>query len=77
MKYFEDLLPNIELLWKEIYLTARKVTNNSHLHCFHYKVIENLLYLNKRLFRFGKTQSPFCSFIHTDAETTFYVSCKC
>ena len=29
-KYFDNLFPNIELPWKEIYLTAGKATANSH-----------------------------------------------
>ena len=33
-KYFDNLFPNIELPWKEIYLTARKATANSYLRCF-------------------------------------------
>ena len=69
-KYFDNLFPNIELHWKEIYLTARKATANSYLRCFDFKIINNVLYLNKKLFQFGKTQSPLCSFCHTEAETT-------
>ena len=61
-KYFDNLFPNIELPWKEIYLTACKATANSYLRCFNYKIINNVLYLNKKLFQFGKTQSPLCSF---------------
>ena len=49
-KYFDNLFPNIELPWKEIYLTVHKATANSHLHCFNYKTINNVLYLNKKLF---------------------------
>ena len=30
-KYFDNLFPNIELPWKEIYSIVRKVTVNSHL----------------------------------------------
>ena len=61
-KYFDNLFPNIELPWKEIYLTAHKATANSYLRCFNYKIINNVLYLNKKLFQFGQTQSPlfFC-----------------
>ena len=36
-KYFDNLFPSIELPWKDIYLTACKVTASSHLHCFNYK----------------------------------------
>ena len=54
-KYFDNLFPNTELTWEEIYLTARKATANSHLRCFNHKIINNVLYLNKKLFLFGKT----------------------
>ena len=54
-KYFNNLFPNIELTWKEIYFTAHKATANSHLRCFNYKIINNVLYLNKKLFLCGKT----------------------
>ena len=49
-KYFDNLFPNIELPWKEIYLTAGKATANCHLRCFDYKIINNVLYMNKKHF---------------------------
>ena len=55
-KYLGTFFLNIELPWKEIYLTASKVTANSHLRCFHYKIINNVFYLNKNFFQFDKTQ---------------------
>ena len=36
-----------------------------------------MLYLNEKLFQFGKTQSPLCSFCHNEAETTLHVFHKC
>ena len=58
-------------------MTARKATANSYLRCFSYKIINNVLYLNKKLFQLGKTQSPLCSFCHTEAETTLHIFHKC
>ena len=55
----------------------RKATANSHLRCFHCKIINNVLCLNKKLFQIGKTQPPLCSFCHTEAETTLHVFHKC
>ena len=72
-KYFDNnLFPNIELPWKEIYLNAHKANANSHLRCFHYKIINNVLYLNKKFFQFGKTQTPLCHFCHIEAKTTLH-----
>ena len=58
-------------------MTARKATANSHLRCFSYKIINNILYLNKKLFQFGKNQSPLCPSCRTEAETTLHVFHKC
>ena len=72
-KYFYTLFSNVELPWKEIYLNAREATANSHLSSFNYKIIVNVLYLNEKIFQFGKTQSLLCSFCHNEAETTLHV----
>ena len=62
---------------KEIYLTARKATANSHLCCFLYTIINNVLYLKKKLFQIGNNQSPLCSFCHTETKTLIHVFHKC
>ena len=36
-----------------------------------------MLYLNEKLFQFGKTQSPLSSFCHVEAETTLHGFHKC
>ena len=76
-KYFDNLFSNVELPWREIYLNARKATASSHLRSFNYKIINNVLNLNEKLFQFCKTQSPLCSFCHNEAETTLHVFHKC
>ena len=68
-KYFDNLFPNINLPRKDIYLNTHKGTlpfkikNKTHFY---------MLYLNKKLFQFGNTQSPLYAFRHTEAETTFH-----
>ena len=74
-KYFDNSFPNIELPWKDIYWTARKVTRISYLRCFNYKIINNVLYLIKKLFQFGKVSFVF--FCHTEAETSLHAFHKC
>ena len=75
-KYFDNLFPDIELPWKKIYLTVHKVAANRHLLCFNFKII-NVLYLNKKLFQFGKIHYSLCSFCHTKSQTTLHVFHKC
>ena len=76
-KYFDNLFSNVELPWKEIYVNAHKATANSYFPSFNYKIIKSVLYLNEKLFQFGKTQSPLCCFCHTQAETTLHLFHKC
>ena len=75
--HFDDLFPDIELPWKKKYLTAHKVAANRHLCHFNFKTINNVLYLNKKFFQFGKIRYPLCSFCHTKSQTTFHVFHKC
>ena len=73
-KYFDNLFPNIELHWKDVYL-------NTHKGMLLFKIKKKIpfcvLYLNKKLLQFVNTQPPFHSFCHTEAETTLHVFHKC
>ena len=50
--YFENLFPNFKSDWKSIYLLPRRVTLDTNLRMFQYKLLNNVLYLNNMLFRF-------------------------
>ena len=60
--YLEKNFQNPELKWKDIYTLPRRATINTNLCIFQYKVLHNILYLNKMLYKFGKKVSPLCSF---------------
>ena len=51
--YFEKKFDSKELEWRVIYTLLRKVTTNTYLRSFQYKVLNNVLYLNEKLFDFG------------------------
>ena len=51
-----------EINWKEIYLLPRPSTIESYTRAFRYKIINNALFLNKKLFKMGLIDSPACSF---------------
>ena len=42
------MLPNKPIKWVEIYLLPRKVTFNTYLRCFQYKILNNTLHLNNQ-----------------------------
>ena len=48
--------------WKKVYTLIRQVTLDSFQRAFQYKILNNVLYLNNKLFQFGLSDSPLCSF---------------
>ena len=57
-KYFNELLKTDGLDWKQTYLLPRLVTLDSYSRSFQYKILNNVLYLNEKLFTFRKSTSP-------------------
>ena len=50
--YFEKTFPNIKFNWRKIYILPRITTINTYLCSFQYKIFNNILFLNKKLFIF-------------------------
>ena len=44
---------------------------------FHYKILNNIQYLNKQLFRFGLVTSKLCSFYDQVVETLIHIFAEC
>lgn len=55
--------------WKSIYLLQILVTQDFHLRAFQYKILNNILYLNKKLFQFTKAKIRLCYFFKNSEET--------
>ena len=60
-KRFLELFKIDSFDWKQIYLLPRMVTLESYSRSFQYKILNNILYLNKKLFMFQKLASPLCA----------------
>ena len=75
--YYKNVFRNSNLDWKTIYMLPRIVTKDSRLQVFQYKLLNNVLYLNKMLFRFGKIDSPLCSFCKMIDETPLHLFYNC
>ena len=58
--YFEKLFENT-LDWNKIYLSPRLATIDTTLRSFQYKILNNVLFLNKKLYTFGITNTSLCS----------------
>ena len=68
-RYFGKVSSNENFDWKKLFVLPRVVTLNSFRRNFQYKILYNILHLNKMLFTFGKINTPLCSFYHSYDET--------
>ena len=74
--YFEKLFENT-LDWNKIYLSPRLATIDTTLRSFQYKILNNVLFLNKKLYTFGITNTALCSFCNTVEETPIHIFFDC
>ena len=75
--YFEKLLNLTNINWKDIYLLPRFVAVDTRIRIFQYKIINNVLYLNKMLFKFENAESPLCTFCKANDETPLHLFYEC
>ena len=54
--------------WQDIYMLPRKVTISACLRSFQYKILNNVFYLNKKLYTFGLSNIHLCSFCKMEEE---------
>ena len=67
--YYERYFNKFDFDWKLIYLLPRMITVDTKLRVFQYKILNNILLVNKMLFKFRKVESPLCSFCKAEDET--------
>ena len=75
--YFEKHFNDCVLDWKYIYVLPRIVTSDPYTRYFQYKVLNNVLYLNEKLFLFGISETSKCSFCNQNNETIEHLFCHC
>ena len=75
--YFENVFAGHIFEWSKIYILPRIVTTDSRIRIFQYKILLNVLYLNKKLIEFNKIRSSECSFCKCEEETTIHLFHNC
>ena len=75
--YFEKIFKNSNLDWKEIYLLPRIATVDTAIRVFQYQLLNNVLFLNKMLYRFGILQDSLYSFCSLEEETPMHIFYSC
>ena len=71
--YFENLFNCDDIDWSAIYMLPRLVTHDTFMRSFQYKILNNIVYLNKKLHFFEITSSPPRYFCNLYDETPFHM----
>ena len=73
----KKLLASSDIEWKLVYRRIYTSTIDTRLRAFQYKIINNCLYLNQKLFKFGLVESPLCSFCKKYPESMLHMYVEC
>ena len=76
-KKIETLLAGLNIDWPQIYMIPPKVTIDSALRIFQYKILTNTLYLNIHISKFNTAVSPLCSLCNLELEDVLHLFCYC
>ena len=76
-KSIERVLQTNDIDWATVYLLPQKATIESRMRIFQYKILNNILYLNNRLHKFGYAESSLCSLCNSETETMVHLFCHC
>ena len=75
--YHEKKFDEYDFNWKSINRIPRITTFWNKNSCFQCKLLNNVLYLNKKLFQFGKISQSNCSFCELYDETPQHLFYEC
>ena len=75
-KCFNELFKTDSSDWKQIHLLPHLVILG-YSRSFQYKILNNFLHLNKKLFTFRKLTSPLCTFCKLSNETVLHLFYEC
>ena len=64
-------------IWSSVYLLPAGVTLDTKIRMFQYKILNNILYVNQRLYHMNLVESPFCSLCKREIESISHLFRKC
>ena len=76
-KTIEKLLANDDINWHEVHMIPRKVSISSSIRIFQYKILNNILYLNRKISKFDQGVSHLCSLCLKEPEDISHLFCQC
>ena len=77
-KFFTNKLCIQDIEWISVYHRVYSLTNYNRLREFQYKILNNCLFLNHKLYKAKLVESPLCTFCKQSTESIehFFVECK-
>ena len=75
--HYERYFSKFNFDWKSIYLLPQMVTVDKKVRLFQNKILNNILFVNKMLFKFKKVESPLCSLCKAEDETYIPLFYRC
>ena len=70
--------PNlIDKDWLRIYTLPRKTTRDTYTRVFQYRILNNILFLNEKLFQFGLSDTNLCSYCRNSPENLMHLYTTC
>ena len=76
-KIIELKYPDLSLEWKDIYSLPFTVTHDTKTREFQYKLLNNIVFANDKLFRFKMIDSPLCAFCQREVESSEHLFFHC
>ena len=76
-KRFQDEFPDVQFDWNSIYSLSFKVSLETKIREFQYKVLNNIVFTNEKLFKIKMTDSPQCTFCKNEIESLEHLFYSC
>ena len=76
-QYFTSKFGRNDIQWSQIYLILRSTSTDMKTRIFQFKILNNILYLNARLYKMGIVSSSKCSPCSERKETTNHLFFEC
>ena len=76
-KKLKNKYPELAVEWTKIYSLPFVVTIETKLREFQYKLLNNILFTNEKLFKFKMTESPLCNFCKKEVESLEHLLFDC
>ena len=61
--------PNLSIEWKRLYSLAFETTRDTKLREFQYKLLNLIIFTNKKLYQFKMVETPLCAFCNKEEKS--------